>query len=74
MWCSKLTRITRHHGPNISNLEAEWQTNNLVGRSQNGESACFSNFSHTYWREVMKFESDSCQESDRSIVIDSQMM
>jgi hypothetical protein len=35
--------------------------------------ATVSPTSHTYWRQVMKFENVSSQESDRSIAIDFQM-
>src|SRR5882724_9832867 len=46
MWCSMFTTITRDNTPNASKCENEWRTNNLLGRSQNGYSDYFSNFSY----------------------------
>jgi hypothetical protein len=50
MWCSTFTTITRKNSPNGSEFKNEWRTNNLVGRSQNRWSDCFSNFSYTMAR------------------------
>jgi hypothetical protein len=55
MWCSTFTTITRHNRPNISEFENEWRTNNLLGRSQDGWSDCFYNFSYTNWQALTKF-------------------
>ena len=46
MWCSTFTTITRDNTPDTSEFENEWRTYNLLLRSQNGKSNCFSNFSH----------------------------
>jgi hypothetical protein len=56
MRCSTFKTITGHNRPKISNLDAEWQNNNLLRRRQNDQSECFSNFSYTNWREATKFE------------------
>ena len=47
MWCSTFTTITWHNRPNISEFDDEWRINNLLGRPQNDQSDCFSNFSYT---------------------------
>jgi hypothetical protein len=56
MSCSTFIAITRNNGRGVSDFEGEWQTNNLLGRPQNHPTGCFSNFSYTDRREVMKFE------------------
>jgi hypothetical protein len=47
MWCSTFTTITRDYRRNASEFANKWRTNNLLGRSHNGWSDCFSNFSYT---------------------------
>jgi hypothetical protein len=62
MWCSTFPTITSHNRPSISEFEDEWRINNLLGRPQNDQSDCFSNFSYTRWREVTKFENGGSPE------------
>jgi hypothetical protein len=45
-----------------------------LGTDQNDQSDCFSSFSYTHWREVPKFDNVSRPESDRSSVIDFQII
>jgi hypothetical protein len=74
MWWSTFTTITSHNRPNISKCGDEWRINNLLGRPTNDYSDCFSNFSYTHWREVMKFENTERPRVREIISIDFQMV